>query len=129
MTKLRQCAHLLLLAVIILLLILFDMLETHFKEIASWTFNAYPLIYLNSIFPAILGIALFSRYYMSTKCDYKRPYLVWVSVLIIMTVLVVLADRYFFMQKIYYYGIIVWAETLCEFFTLRKNVKTKKEPK
>ena len=122
MIKWRHCAHFLLLALIIFMLILYDNLETHFREIARLTFNSYSLFALISIFPAILGIALFTRYFISMKCHYKRPYLVWLCVLIIMTGVMVLADRYYFMQNIFFYGIIVWTETLCEFFTLRKTV-------
>ena len=121
----RQCVHLLLLALIILILTLYGVLRTHFVEMANFAFNAYPLMALDSIFPPIFGIALFTRYFVSIKCNYKRPYLVWVCMLIVMTILVVLADRYFWLEKAFYYSIIVWAETLCEFLTLRKNASNR----
>ena len=117
----RQLLHLLLIALIVLLLILYGVLHKHFKEMSNLTFNAFPIMVLNTMFPAILGVALFTRYFVSTKCNYKRPYLVWVCVLVVMSIVVVLADWYYWMQNAFFYSIIVWTEALCEFFTLRRK--------
>jgi hypothetical protein len=124
MIKWRQVVHILLLVLLILLLMIFDTLEAHLKEIASTTFKGYPLIALYLLFPVVFGIMLFGRYYISSRCNYKRPIIVWLCVLVIMSVLVVFAYQYYFINNTMVFGIILWTETLCEFLSLR--VKRKK---
>ena len=107
---------------LLLLLVVFSELGGYYYQysLSNYTWHSYVF---SLIFALVFGIALFTRYYISTRTNHSKPVLVRGIIIVATTAIGVYVYRYVSLPSLtlLYYVIILWTENLCEFYPRRQQ--------